>query len=134
MSRALVLINGDVARRQAISWIQRAPINSRVELKAAKRSLPQNDRLWAMWTDISRQKTHHGAKLSPEDWKFLFLAALKRELRLVPNLDGDGFVALSGRSSSDLTKEEASDLIEVMLAWGAREGVIWSEPAKDVAA
>ncbi len=134
MSRALIVIGGAFDRMRAAKLLQSVPINTRVEFKAPRRSLPQNDRLWAMWTDIARQKTHHGVKLSPEDWKFLFLGALKRELRMVPNLDGDGFVQLSGRSSSDLTKEEASDLIEVMLAWGAREGVVWSEPAKDQAA
>lgn len=134
MSRALIILAFPSDREKAIRWIRSAPVNTRVEFKRAKRTLPQNDRMWAMLTDIAEQKHHCNLKLSPEDWKFLFLGALKRELRMVPNLDGDGFVQLSGRSSSDLTKEEMSDLIELMLAWGAREGVVWSEPAKADAA
>ena len=47
-----------------------------------------------------------------------FLDGLKRELRVVPNLDGTSFVNL-GRSSSDLTKQEMSDLIELIAAFGA---------------
>lgn len=73
-----------------------------------------------MLTEISQQKTHHGVRLRPDDWKLLFLDALKRELKMVPNLDGDGFVALN-RSSSDLTKDEMSNLIELMYAFGAQQ-------------
>ncbi|HQN52055.1 MAG TPA: recombination protein NinB, partial [Phenylobacterium sp.] len=66
--------------------------------------------------------THHGVKLSPDDWKLVFLDALGRELRMVPNLDGTGFVNL-GRSSSDLSKSEMTDLIELIFAYGAKHGV-----------
>jgi hypothetical protein len=51
-----------------------------VEFKAPKRSLPQNDRMWAMLTDVATQLPWHGIKLSPDDWKLIFLDALKREL------------------------------------------------------
>ena len=60
----------------------------------------------------------HGA----DDWKLLFLDALKRELRMVPNLDGTGFINL-GRSSSDLSKGEMSDLMTLIEEFGARHGV-----------
>ena len=48
--------------------------------------------------------------------------ALKRELRIVPNIDGNGFVNLA-RSSSDLTKAEMSDLIELITEFGTRHSV-----------
>jgi hypothetical protein len=67
-------------------------------------------------------------KLSPADWKLIFLDALKRELRIVPNLDGTGFVNL-GRSSSDLSKEEMSDLLELITAWGVEHGIKFNDPA-----
>jgi hypothetical protein len=100
---------------------------TRVIFKTSKRTLPQNDRMWAMLTDVASQVPWHGLKLDTEDWKLLFLDALKRELRMVPNLDGNGFVPL-GRSSSDLTIEEMTDMIELIFKFGAEHGVIFHEP------
>src|SRR5690606_15797833 len=101
MSRALITINGPSDRFRAIALIERADKGTRVEFKKAKRSLAQNDLLWGLLTDLARQVDWHGQKLTAEDWKFVMLDALKRELRIVPNIDGTGFVNL-GRSSSDL--------------------------------
>jgi len=126
MSRVAVILNSRAARERVTRWVMNAPINTRVELKEPKRTLPQNDRMWAMLTDVSRQVKHHGVKLSPEDWKLVFLDALGRELRMVPNLDGTGFVNL-GRSSSDLSKVEMTDLIELIFAYGAKHGVVFHE-------
>ena len=108
-------------------WIAQAPHGTRLEFKAPRRTLPQNDRMWAMLTDIASQLPWHGVKLTPEDWKLVFLDALKRELRMVPNIDGTGFVNL-GRSSSDLSKEEMSDLFELIHAFGAKHGVTFHDP------
>ena len=124
MSRVTVVLNSRMARERVSRWVMNAPLNTRVEMKEPKRSLPQNDRMWAMLTDVSRQVAHHGVKLSPDDWKLVFLEALGRELRMVPNLDGTGFVNL-GRSSSDLSKSEMTDLIELIFAYGAQHGVVF---------
>lgn len=126
MSRALLVLNGLADRMKAADWIHKAPPGTRVEFKASKRSLPQNSRMWAMLTDVAQQVVWHGVKLTPDCWKLVFLDALKRELRLVPNLDGTGFVNL-GRSSSDLSKEEMSDLIELIHAFGAEHGVVFHD-------
>jgi hypothetical protein len=93
-----------------------------LEIKAAKRSLPQNDRMWAMLTDVARQLNWHGIPLTPDDWKLLFLNALKRERRMIRNIDGNGFVDL-GVHSSDLSKAEMSELMELIAAFGANHGV-----------
>jgi hypothetical protein len=122
MSRALLMLNTPEIRLKASHWCSRAPSGTRVEFKAPRRTLPQNSRFWAMLTDISRQVKWHGLSLSPDDWKLIFLDALKRELRMVPNIDGTGFVNL-GRSSSDLTVEEMTDLMELMAPFGAEHGV-----------
>jgi hypothetical protein len=127
MSRVMVILTGEETRRRVAGWIMSAPMNTRVEMKEAKRSLPQNDRFWASLTDIARQKAWHGVKLSPDDWKLVFLDALKQEVRIVPNLNGTGFVNL-GRSSSDLSKQEMSDLLEIIYAWGAQNGVTFTDP------
>lgn len=127
MGRALLVLHSDAMRAKAIDWIRRAPKETRVEFKGPKRTLPQNDRMWAMLTEISQQLLWHGQRLSTEDWKQVFLSALKQEMRIVPNIHGDGFVQL-GRSSSDLSKEEMGDLMTIIEAFAARYGVKLHEP------
>ncbi len=132
MSRALITLRDDGDRARANRWVAQAPAGTRLEFKQVKRSLPQNDRLWAMLTDIATQLSWHGQKMPPDDWKLVFMDALKRELRIVPNLDGTGFVNL-GRSSSDLSKAEMSDLFEIISAFGAEHGVVFHDPAERAA-
>lgn len=122
MSRALVTLWRREDRERAHRWIDGVPNGTRVEFKEAKRSTDQNAKMWACLTDIASQVQWHGLKLSPDDWKIIFLDALKREVRMVPNIDGNGFVSL-GRSSSDLSKAEMSDLIELIHAFGASHSV-----------
>ena len=93
-------------------------------IKPETRSLAQNARLWAMLADISRQVDWHGQKLSPEEWKDVFTAALKRQ-KVVPGIDG-GFVVL-GTSTRKMTKAEMSELQEFMQAFGAQRGVEFRE-------
>jgi hypothetical protein len=83
--------------------------------------------MWAMLTEVAAQLPWHGVKLTPDDWKLIFLDALKRELRMVPNLEGTGFVNL-GRSSSDLSKDEMTDLMELIAAFGAKHGITFNDP------
>jgi len=84
------------------------------------RTLPQNSRMWAMLSDISAQVEWHGLKLSKEDWKDMASASLKRQ-RAVPGMDG-GFVVL-GQRTSEMSKSDMSELMELMEAFGAQHGV-----------
>lgn len=122
MSRVTVILTGRETRDRVCRWVQKAPVNTRVELKEPKRSVPQNDRLWACLTEIARAVPWHGIRLSPDDYKLLFMDALKAELRLVPNMAGNGFTNL-GRSSSDLSKDEFGDLLELVNVFAAQHGV-----------
>jgi NinB protein len=89
------------------------------------RSWQQNKRLWAMLTDVSRQVNWHGQRLTKEEWKDVFTAALKRQ-KVVPGIDG-GFVVL-GSSTSRMTMAEMGDLITLMEAFGAQQGVKFTAP------
>jgi len=104
------------------AWLDRAPVGMRVEFAEPKRTDAQNRLLWPLLTALSVQVKWHGLTLSPEDWKDIMTAGLKREARMVPNMDGNGFVALGMRTSS-MTKAEFSELIELIHAFAAREGV-----------
>lgn len=130
MSRALVTIRTEEDRAKVAAWSAMAPVGTRVEFKAAKRSVDQNSRMWAMLTDIATQLQWHGMRLDTSDWKLVFLEALKREIRAVPNIDGTGFVNI-GASSSDLSKEEMTDLIALMEAFGTQHGVTFNDPAEE---
>lgn len=129
MSRANIILRGKADRDRAARLIDCAPAGTRVEFKASRRTVDQNSRMWAMLTEVSRQLEWHGQKLRPDDWKILFLDALKRETRAVPNLDGSGVVDLS-RSSSDLSKHEMSDMIDLIAAFGAEHGVFFNDPTE----
>ena len=122
MSRVTVILASKAQREQAAKWCLNAPLNCRVEFKQAKRSLPQNARMWLMLTAVARVLPWHGVKLSAEDWKLLFLDALKAEVRMVPNLNGNGFTNI-GRSSSDLSKEEMGDMMTLIEKFAAERGV-----------
>lgn len=131
MSRALIVLAGERERARAINWIATAPVNTRVELKAARRSLDQNSAMWAALTEIASQLEWHGQKYTAEDWKDYMMHALKRA-RWMPSEDG-GMVPV-GMRTSDLSKEEMGDLLTLIHAFAATHGVTLHEPAGEVAA
>lgn len=127
MSRAVVVLGSELNRRRAADWCLKAPAGTSVEFKESKRSTEQNARMWAMLTEIARQVPWHGVRLTAEDYKLLFMDALNQEMRLVPNLNNNGFTNL-GRSSSKLTKSEFGDLMTLIEEFGARHDVVFHEP------
>lgn len=133
MSRALVVCYSQADRRKAADWCMKAPTGTRIEFKASKRTLPQNDRMWSMLTEVATQVTHLGNKYTPDQWKVLFMHACGREVQFLPGLDEKTFIPW-GQSSSDLSKAEMSDLIEFIFAWGAEHGVTFHDDAQEQAA
>ncbi len=127
MSRALITLSTPADRDRATRWMRELPPGTRVEVKAPKRSLPQNDRMWAMLTDVATQKQHAGRKHSTDQWKALFMHACGREVQFMLSLDGATFIPW-GSSSSDLSVAEMTDLIDLIHAFGANHGVQFHEP------
>jgi hypothetical protein len=125
MSRIILqLVNAQV-RARAHRLIDEAEDGTRVEIKSARRSLDANAAMWARLAEISEQVEWYGQKLSSEDWKDVFTAALRRA-RVVPGLDNGTFVPL-GMRTSDMTKAEMSDLLELIAAFGAERGVVFRD-------
>jgi hypothetical protein len=118
----------DMARQRAMQAVKEAPAGFVVKIKEETRTLDQNAKLWPMLADISKQVDWYGQKLTDEEWKDVFTAALKKQ-KVVPGLDG-GFV-VCGQRTSKMPKREFCDLIELMYAFGAERCVQWSEPAKE---
>ncbi|WP_230677394.1 recombination protein NinB [Chromobacterium violaceum] len=88
---------------------------------ASIRNLSQNAAMWAALADISEQLDWYGNKLTPEEWKDLLTASLRRT-KVVPNIDGSGFVIL-GQRTSDMSIREMGELLELIHAFGAEKGV-----------
>ena len=126
MSRALLILSNPAVRQRAIHWIKNVPDGTRVVFKEPKRTLPQNDRMWAMLTEISNKALLGGNKYTADEWKCIFLDALGQEMKFLPKLSGQGFLPL-GHRSSELSVSEMSQLMELMEAWCARNGVTLGE-------
>lgn len=111
-------------------YIRQARRMLRIEVGDPVRSLEQNDRMWALLTDVSEQVQWPVdgklQTLSPEDWKHIFSAGLKREHRVAQGING-GFVML-GQRTSKMSKRELGDLMTLIEAFGVEREVVWSEP------
>lgn len=125
-ARHFLILANEAVKARAVRWIMAAPFGMSVEFKPSTRSLEQNAKLWACLTDVSRQVEWYGEHLTADDWKDVFTASL-RKAKVVPGLDAGSFVVL-GLRTSKLTKGEFSDLIELIHAFGAERGVVWSDP------
>ena len=119
MKRTLIL-TGEAARKAACREVLAAPDGFAVTIGERTRTLDQNAALWPLLGEISRQVDWYGQRLSEEEWKDVFSAALKKQ-KVVPGLDG-GFV-VCGQRTSKMGKREFSDLLELINAFAAERGV-----------
>lgn len=120
-----IAIHSIYDRRRASDQIALVPDGTVIEFKSEKRSLDQNAKMWACLAEISEQVDWYGEKLSSEDWKNVFTAAL-RQSRVVPGIDGISKVPL-GLYTSNLSKLEFGDLLEIINAFAAERGIILQE-------
>lgn len=128
MPRAVVQIKTQADRNLIARWamdIQNVPAGTTVEFRAPRRSPDQNSLMWSLLGQVSKQVDWYGQKLSSEDWKDVLTASLRRT-RVVPGIDAGTFVPL-GMRTSQMTKEEISDLIELIYAFGAERSVKFRE-------
>jgi hypothetical protein len=128
MTRLTVTIRNQGDRDRASDLVRTAAVGMRVEIKEEKRSEAQNNLMWDWLGDIAEQvcwPPGTNKRRTDRDWKDMFTAAL-RKAEVVPNLDGDGFVML-GLHTSDLSKEEFSNLMALMDAFAAERGVTFKK-------
>jgi hypothetical protein len=125
MTRATVIVRGEADRQLIAKWAAGVPQGTRVEFKAPRRSVQSNDLMWARLTEIAQQVEWYGQKLTPEDWKDICSASL-RKARVVPGLDAGSFVPL-GMRTSDMSKAEMGALLDLIEAFGAERGVVFSD-------
>lgn len=123
--RYATILSTPRARQRAKELIDEAPDGFVAVVHEPRRSLDQNDKMWAMLTDISLAEPMC-RKHTPDDWKAILMNACGWECQFIEGLDGRPFP--QGFKSSQLTKGQMSSLIEFMFAFGSEHGIEWSEP------
>lgn len=122
-----IILSSKFQRERAKSLIDKAPPGFVAEVREPRRTNEQNDKLWAMLTDISHAKPM-GRRHTPDDWKAIAMNACGWECQFCEGLDGRPFPM--GFRSSQLTKSQMSTLIDWLQALGDEHGVSWSEERK----
>ena len=125
MSRHVIIVNTNNDRIKAARWCKAAPLGMSITFKEATRSLDQNALMWARLGDIAAQLPWYGEKLSADDWKTILSASLRKS-RVVPGID-PGTVVPLGMRTSDMTKAEMGMLLDLMDAFAAERGIIFSD-------
>lgn len=124
MNKLTFKLSHATARQRAARAVLDAPDGHTVTIAEPTRSLDQNAMLWACLADISRAEPM-GRKLTPDEWKAVFMQACGWEVQFLPGLDGRPFPA--GFRSSKMTKAQMADLLTFILAWGNEQGIKWSD-------
>lgn len=128
MAGHTVILAGASQRQFAHKLIDAAPDGYVVKVSEPTRTTEQNNRFWAMLTDLSIARPE-GRTATPETWKLLVMNAFGYECQFEMGLDGKPFAV--GHRSSKLSVREMSDLMEWMAAYGAEHGVVFSEPERE---
>jgi hypothetical protein len=123
-----VRLVSDHARKIAADLAYKAPHGSIANYRPPTRTNDQNSKMWAMLSDIARAKPQ-GRDLTTDKWKSLFMDDIGIPADWEPGISGG--VVNVGYRSSRLSKEQMSDMIESIYAYGAEHGVEWSEPTEE---
>lgn len=117
------ILNSDAARNRAIAAIDRAPAGYIASIEEPRRTLSQNDLLWALLTQVSVARPG-GHRFTPDEWKSRFMHACGWDCQFLPGI-ADGHPFPVGFRSSKLTKSQMTNLIDFILAWGSEQGIEW---------
>ena len=119
----------DAQRALAKRWIDKAPQDCIVIFKKPGRTLPQNDLMWVLLTDVSKQLKHSGVWKSTEVWKCLFMQGLGYRTAFEVGLEGEPFPI--GFKTSQMNKEKMAEMITYIYQWGSENGVEFSENPRE---
>jgi NinB protein len=122
--RRTIRLTGPLQRQTAIQCVNDAPDGYVCVVAPETRRDAQNAKMWAMLADISRAMPL-GRRHTPDDWKAILMSACGWEVQFIEGLDGRPFP--QGFRSSKMTVKQMADLITYMTAFGAENGVRWSE-------
>lgn len=120
----------DTARQNACKAIMAAPDGMVVTIREKNRSRDQQAIFHAMVDDIAKARPEYaGIRMDAADWKALLIlshaTATKGEggkLRLVPDLEGEGYVQLR-ESEARMSVARSSSLIDYVTAWATKYAI-----------
>jgi hypothetical protein len=128
-----------VARQRAQQAIGDAPVGHVVSISPPNKKREQEEKYHAMIGDIAEQCMHVGRTWDEESWKRLLIDEFADQMRaagtplhhdgagsVTPSLDGRRIVQL-GIQSRRFWVAEASAFIEFLYAYGAGQGVRWTQ-------
>lgn len=129
-------LRGQTDRLYACRAVKDAPDGWVAVVRPPRRSLDQSAKFHSLCADIARARPEYaGIRMDADDWKALLIlshaTATKGEggkLRLVPDLEGEGYVQLR-ESSARMSVARSSSLIEYTLAWATKQGIPLHDPA-----
>jgi hypothetical protein len=123
--KRLVILAGPMQRQRAKAYIDQAPDGYAMKLGPSTRTLEQNAKLHALFSDVAKQAKYHGRTLTDVQWKTLFISAHAVATGLgadmIPGLEGE-FVNIR-ESSAQMTVGRMSSLIEYVTAWAAENNI-----------
>ena len=110
----------------------RAGRDFEIEVREPRRTSPENRLLHALIGELAAKLEWAGQKRDAETWKRLCVSAWCRangeSVEILPALDGHGIDIVPVRTSR-LSKRACAELIEWIYAFGAEQGVEWTDPA-----
>lgn len=112
------------ARKMAKTAVMNAPDGWHVELRAPTRSLEQNALMWSRLGELSERLKWDGDTLTPNEWKDLLSACLRKQ-KVVRGIEG-GLVFFGARTSQ-MTVAEMNDLLTLMEAFAAERGLTFND-------
>lgn len=124
MNKRVFVLSHEQARSRAVQCVADAPDGSVIEVRGPRRTGEQNAALHARLTEIAIRCEWAGKKWPLEIWKRLLTAAWCRAsgqaVTILPAIDGQG-VDIVFRRTSELTRNECSELLEFVNAWAAEQ-------------
>ena len=113
------------ARQRAIQAIKDAPDGYLCKIRPPTRSLDQNAKLHALFSDLAEQCTHYGRRLTADQWKVLMISghsiATGLGVDLVPGVEGE--MVNIRESSASMTVQRMTSLIEYIHAYMEQNSV-----------
>jgi hypothetical protein len=116
-----VILAAEQHRQRAVDLVRKAPLGFVVTIAEQRRSNAQNDKMWAMLSEISVAKPQ-GRCWKPEQWKAAFMDACGHQPTYQETLEGGSFIC-TGYRSSLLTVAQMRDIIECMNAYMAEHEI-----------
>lgn len=112
---------GPGTRRNVHDAVDKAPVGYVTDIRPETRSDLQNRLMWPLLEDVAAQVVWHKRKLPAGEWKNGFMMALA-QAEFIPGIN-PGTIWPLGLSTSALNKAKFSELIDLIYAFGAENGV-----------